>query len=163
MSGILDKLRTSTCTSVPLFSLEGLVTYAKLVKNYDGDTGDIVLVYNDTLMHVKARFYGYDTCEMKPPLSDPNRESKKARAVAAKQRLWHLCTGTREQDGQHTTLMKIKCGKFDKYGRLLVVALPEIYDISNKSNDELFEESINNIMLTEGHGYKYEGGTKQDF
>ena len=158
-----ERLRSATVNSVPLFSLKGIVTDAKLVGNYDGDTGDIVLIYNDQLMHFKARFVGYDCCEMKPSLSDPQREEKKARAVKAKNRLWELCTGNCDMKDTHTTLIKIKCQEFDKYGRLLVLAFPAKYDIGNKDDETLFKESINSQMISEGHAYKYDGGTKSNF
>ena len=43
--------------------------------------------------------------------------------------------------------MNVQCGKFDKYGRLLV---------------DLFDGDlhINQEMIKNGHGYKYIGGTK---
>lgn len=159
-----ERLKLASSTSIPLFSLKGVVTYAKLVSNYDGDTGDIVLIHNNDLMHFKARFIGYDCCEMKPALSDPQRDDKKHRALKAKQRLWQLCTGMDTcENKQHNTLIKIKCQEFDKYGRLLVLAFQYSYDMGEKDDDILFKESINAQMISEGHAYKYDGGTKQDF
>lgn len=155
-------LRAATAKSVPLFSLNGYVTLAKLVSNYDGDTGDVIFPYNGQLMHMKARFNGYDTCEIKPSKSDPDREMKKAKAIAARKRLWHLCTQTTTEPGaDHTGLMLIKCGEFDKYGRLLVMAFPHTTSINEKMDDQtLFAMSINKQMIDEGHGYVYTGGTK---
>ena len=142
-------LKNATLDSYPLFSLNGLDTYAKLLSNYDGDTGDILFIYNGSPMRMKARFTGYDTCEMKPSLKDPLREDKKKRAMEAKQRLWYLCTNTNDFKDTHQTLIKIKCHEFDKYGRILITAF--------KDNEEL---SINQQMINEGHGYAYDGGTK---
>ena len=64
---------------------------------------------------------------------------------------------------QKTLEEKIVCDDFDKYGRLLIMAFPEETDISNKNEDELFNISINNQMIKEGHGYSYKGGTKEEF
>ena len=46
-------------------------------------------------------------------------------------------------------LIKIECLEFDKYGRILIKAY-------NNVNDK----SINEIMVEEGHGRWYDGGTK---
>jgi len=140
----------------PLFSLNGLVTYAKLLSNYDGDTGDILFMFKGNPMRMKARFTGYDTCEIKTSLNDPQRDDKKRRAYEAKQRLWYLCTNTEDLKAKHRTLIKIKCHEFDKYGRLLITAFNENDDCNNDSL------SINQKMINEGHGYAYDGGTKNN-
>ncbi len=158
----LEILRNAEIQTYPLFSLKGYITFAKLLSNYDGDTGDILFIYNELMMRMKARFNGYDTCEIKPSKNDPRREEKKMRAKEAKKRLWKLCTNMDEEGVEHRRLIKIKCDEFDKYGRLLITAFQEEQDISNKTDDELFEMSINNQMIKEGHGYKYGGGTKID-
>jgi len=161
-----DELRNCELSTYPLFSLKNYITYAKLLSNYDGDTADIILFYKDIPMHLKARFYGYDSNEMKPSLKDPDRDSKKQKAIEAKNRLWYLCT-KEEEIKSHKTLIKIKCGDYDKYGRLLIVAFNEEFDFEtninkNKSDDELFKYSINCQMINEGHGYRYYGGTKEN-
>ena len=158
----LDLLRNIELNTYPLFSLNGYITYAKLLSNYDGDTADIFFIYNEMPMHVKARFYGYDCSEIKPSLNDPNRDEKKKKALLAKKYLWTLCTN--ETDNKtHKTLIKIKCGNYDKYGRLLITAFKEDIDFDGKDDKTLFELSINNQMIKEGHGYAYYGGTKEDF
>jgi len=155
-------LEEATIDKYPLFTLKGLITYAKLLSNYDGDTGDIIFIYNQTLMRMKARFYGYDTCEIKPSLKDPKREEKKKRAQEAKQRLWFLCTNCEEQKENHKTLIKIKCYEFDKYGRLLIIAFNEKINFEELDEKSQFDLSINAQMINEGHGYIYEGGTKKN-
>ena len=50
-------------------------------------------------------------------------------------------------------LVYIKCGEFDKYGRLLGTLF------INKED----EKSINQLMIDEGYGYEYDGGTKKKF
>lgn len=157
MSVDLNLIKKANVEDYPLFSLKGFKTYAKLLANYDGDTGDIFFIYKDIPMRVKARFYGYDCSEMKPALNDPKREEKKTKAVMAKKRLWELCTNKNENE-KHETLIYIHCYDYDKYGRLMVVA----YQLPVDEN-ELFENSINNKMIQEGHGYNYYGGKKEDF
>ena len=47
-------------------------------------------------------------------------------------------------------IVHVKCGKFDKYGRLLVyITIDNI--------------NINNHLVEKGYAYKYKGGTKMDF
>jgi len=156
-------LQIATIDSYPLFSLNGLITHAKLLSNYDGDTGDILFIYNEMPIRMKARFAGYDTCEIKPSLKDPKRDEKKKRAYEAKERLWYLCTNTNDMKSYHKTLIKIKCGEFDKYGRLLIIAYNENVDFESLEDDKSqFDLSINAQMINEGHGYLYEGGTKNN-
>ena len=145
-------LCNASAESVPIFSLNGYTTWAKLVSNYDGDTGNVVFLYNGSLMHMRARFAGYDTCEMKPSLTDPERDNKKKKALAAKARLWELC----HPQADNNSLILIQCGEFDKYGRLLITAYPE----HNLPESLDFSNSINAIMIHEGHGYIYAGGKK---
>ena len=50
-------------------------------------------------------------------------------------------------------VIEVHCGDFDKYGRVLGT----IY--VNESD----EQSINDLMIANGHGYAYDGGTKKSF
>ena len=54
-----ELLKNAKVNDYELFSLKGLVTYAKLLSNYDGDTGDILFIYNQKPMRLKARFLIY--------------------------------------------------------------------------------------------------------
>lgn len=163
MQGV-ERLKVTNIDDVSVFSLKGLVTLAKLVKNYDGDTGDLMLLYKGEVLHMKARFSGYDTCEIKPPLSDPERDMKKKRALQAKKRLWELCVGEDVPEAsEHTRVFVVRCGDFDKYGRLLVTAFPQsvcVEQIQQLTDEAAFESSLNNTMILEGHGYAYDGGKK---
>lgn len=166
MTEMMEKLRNMELTSYPLFTLKGYITYAKMLSIYDGDTANIIFMYNDKPMHVKARFLGYDASEIKPLLNDPKREEKKEKARLARQRLWTLCTNNIDDDEcnrSHKTLIQIKCDNYDKYGRLLILAFQENINIIDKNEKELFGLSINNQMIVEGHGYTYSGGKKEDF
>jgi endonuclease YncB( thermonuclease family) len=151
----LDILKNASINSFPVFNLKGYTTFAKVLENYDGDTADILINYNGTFMRLKARFYGYDSPEMKPPLNTPNRDEIKKKAIEAKRRLWELCSGLSKIDDKiHTNLIKIICDDFDKYGRVLITAF-------QKKDDEGFDLSINKKMINEGHGYSYYGGHKE--
>jgi endonuclease YncB( thermonuclease family) len=151
----LEKLKAANKSNTPLFSFNGLVTFAKAVDFYDGDTFNIIISHYDSLYHFKARMYGYDSPEMKPALSLENREEIKKNAVRAKNRLTELL-GSKE-------CFKVYCHEFDKYGRLLVSVIShddaEVGDDSAYVYD--FNKTVNAQMIKEGHGYTYYGGTKQ--
>jgi len=145
----MEELRNIELSTYPIFSLKGYITEAKLLSNYDGDTADIIIFYKGIPMHLKARFYGYDCSEMKPSIKCPNRDEKKKKAIEAKKRLWYLCTN-QEEEKSHKTLIKIKCGEFDKYGRLLVTVFYE-------------GVNVNLDLISKGYAIAYNGGTKEVF
>lgn len=149
----MEKLRNTNLDDIQIFNFKGLKTYGKILKNYDGDTADCVIINNDILYRFKIRMYGYDSPEIKPSLNIENREEIILKAKEAKYKLWKLTTKT--DDYQiHKTLIKIECGDFDKYGRLLITA----YDENIEELD--FSKSINKMMIDEGYGYSYLGGKK---
>lgn len=161
----LDKLKTATTITCPLFSLNGYKTWAKAIDIYDGDTFDIVVLYKEQLFHFKTRMYGYDSPEMKPPVKDPNRDEIKKKATEAKNRLWCLLNGDCSINDTHTNIFPVICHEFDKYGRLLVSVFStqtNIDSIDPNDRDKWFAQTINKQMIDEGHGYPYYGGTKQN-
>jgi endonuclease YncB( thermonuclease family) len=129
---------------IQCFSFIGQSFIGIPVNIYDGDTLSIVFVYNGKPVKYKCRALGYDSPEMKPLLTNPNRENEKTLAHAAKDRFIELLTKHPEKS------IFIKCYDFDKYGRLLV----EIWNYVDK-------DSINCIMINEGHGKPYDGGKKE--
>jgi endonuclease YncB( thermonuclease family) len=134
----INKLNNINSDDISIFSLNGYSTQAKVVDVYDGDTCTIVFKWEGKYRKFKCRCYGYDSPEMKPRLNIENRDEIKENAVKAKERLIELTT----------YIVRVECMDFDKYGRLLV----KLY----KNNNSL----INDIMINEGHGYVYHGGTK---
>ena len=84
---------------------------------------------------------------MRPLKSKPNREQEILAAKEAKKFLMEQVMNDPKQ------LVYIKCGEFDKYGRLL----GELY-----LNEEQIN-SVNQMMIDNNHGYVYDGGTKKDF
>lgn len=80
---------------------------------------------------------------MRPPLKDPNRDNIKEKAMSARNRFCKLV------DYPGINLVTLECNHFDKYGRLLVTVFADGGSIS-----------VNETMIQEDHGYKYEGGTK---
>ncbi len=120
----------------PLFTLEGREFDAKVVKIYDGDTIHVVFTFKGELTRWKIRMEGYDSPEMR----SKNKEEKIA-ALAAKDALVGKIGENR---------VKLVCGKFDKYGRLLGTIF-------------IGDDNINTWMISEGYGYPYDGGTKMIF
>jgi endonuclease YncB( thermonuclease family) len=132
---------------VPIFSLENQVVEAKFVEIYDGDTGTIIFYLPGTsqLIKMKCRIQGVDSPEMRPLLSQPNRDEIKCKAVAARNRLCELVTGCSTWSptcDNHNKTVMLKCGAFDKYGRLLV------NDVDNK---------VALLLMEEGHCHAYDG------
>lgn len=139
-----DKLKHITDPKeVPYFSFKDKTFYAMPCNIYDGDTFSVIFEYDGKLIKYKCRCTGYDCAEMKPLKSDPNRDHEKELAHKAKTRLIELL------EKHPTKLIKIECGDFDKYGRLLIT----FYNMVDS-------KSINQIMIDEGHGKPYDGGTK---
>tara|TARA_B100000886_G_scaffold330008_1_gene279987 strand:- start:517 stop:957 length:441 start_codon:yes stop_codon:yes gene_type:complete len=126
------------------FSLEGQTKLCKVVSVYDGDTCNVVFDHNGVINRWNIRMNGYDTPEMRPSKKLPNRDEIKQKAIQSRDFLKSLIFNNEQ-------LVYLKCGKFDKYGRLL----GEIYINEND------EESVNSVMIKTGHGYEYHGGTKK--
>lgn len=131
---------------VPFFSLDNTFCECKVVDVYDGDTCKVVFPFSNKMYRWNVRLLGYDTPERRPPKSKENREEEIKAAYAARDFLISKVMNPRQ-------IVHIKCGKFDKYGRLLGTLF------INK-DDKI---SVNDLMIQEGHGYAYDGGTKKSF
>lgn len=142
----IDELNNCS-TNTPLFdtSFDNTIHLSKIVYCYDGDTVHCVFKHDDRYQKFIIRMYGYDSAEMKQSraLDENIRKKEKEKAISAKKRLDELILNK---------IVYIFCKKMDKYGRLLA-------EIKLKLNDK---KSINDIMIEEGHGYKYYGGTKKN-
>jgi endonuclease YncB( thermonuclease family) len=126
--------------------MDGVERYAKLVHVYDGDTFRAAMIHNNRIKKLTFRPVGYDTPEMKPLKSMPNRETHIRLAKEARAHLIELCGGI-------DSYVFIKCHKFDKYGRVLATVYRTRYS----------KKSINQMMLDSGLANAYDGGTKKDF
>ena len=126
------------------FSLKGITKLCKVVSVYDGDTCNVVFDHNGVINRWNVRMNGYDTPEMRPSKKLPNRDEIKKKAIESRDFLKSLVFNENQ-------LVYIKCSEFDKYGRLLG-------DLFINENDD---ESVNSLMIKNGHGYEYHGGTKK--
>jgi len=134
-----------SCGNCPLFSMNGEVHLARVIKCYDGDTVHCIFKHNGKYTTFHVRMYGYDSPEMKPSKTIPEDKRKqiKENAVLAKKRLEGLILNKN---------IYLFCLEFDKYGRLLGKIKITLED----------KQFINDLMIEEGHGYAYYGGTKED-
>lgn len=170
-----QKLKKATYDNTKDFSLETLTKYVRIVDIYDGDTCICVIVLNNNIYKFHIRLAGIDTCEKTS--KDPNNKNL---AIKARNRLFELITNInlsdinneyisrkniREYLNKECYLIKLKCGKFDKYGRLL----GHLYSIKEQSSWAQFcgnnpkdnsNKSFNEILINEKLAYPYEGGTK---
>lgn len=128
----LEKLDDKT----HILSLSGLTTVAKCTKCYDADTIHLVIPYNNNYYRWTCRLEEIDSAEIKS-----KNKVEQEHAIRSRDYLKSLILNK---------IVTIKCGKFDKYGRLLVFV--SINDID-----------INKHLVEKGYAYKYTGGTKMDF
>lgn len=140
-------LRSSNDT--PEFSLKDKIFLCKVVDIYDGDSCKVVFNYKNDYFKWTIRMQGYDSPEIRVSKNAQNRDYLKELGKNAKTYLFDLC--------KKQKLLYIKCGEFDKYGRLL----GELY--YSKENAKTSTNSINEQMIISKHGIPYEGGTKITF
>jgi len=116
----------------------------KLDRVVDGDTIDANIDLGfDISTKKRIRFMGINT-----PESRTRDLEEKARGLAAKDRVKQLLEGAKE-----ITLQSHGVGK---YGRCLGELFVDIVD----GQEKLTLESINELLIKEGHAVKYDGGKR---
>jgi endonuclease YncB( thermonuclease family) len=130
----LDSLKVN---DVGNFSFNGIKKIAKVVDVYDGDSITVIFKFNGKYQKFKIRMDGYDTPELRS-----HNVLEKEYAVRAREALQKMVLDK---------LIKLECGKNDKYGRILgkVCTLDGI--------------CVNDYMVQNKFGYSYTGGTKVKF
>ena len=114
----------------------------KLVRVVDGDTADAMIDLGfDVWVKSRIRFYGVDTWESRTR----NLEEKK-KGLAAKAYVKDLLENSDEGK------FLLKSHGVGKYGRVL----GELFVKGN-------EQSVNQLLIENGHAYEYEGGKKKVF
>lgn len=136
------------------FSLKNVNTYCRVLSVYDGDTLTIGYKYLNKYFKSKIRMLGYDSPEMKPSKNSPTRDEEKRKAVLAKEFIVEL---TKDK------ILWVEFKEFDKYGRPLANLYIINYDLCFSLGCMSNKVSINQLMIQNGHGYIYDGGTKQKF
>ena len=119
----------------------------KLERVVDGDTIDALIdVGFDIWIKKRIRYSGIDTWE-----SRTRNLEEKAKGLEAKARNKELLMEVSSKSGY----FRLKSHGVGKYGRVL----GEIF-IEDKDGKQY---NINKTLISEGHAYKYEGGTKKVF
>lgn len=139
-------LKITNEKKIKKFSLKGQKFIAKVVSVYDGDTIVVLIRYRMKTHKFRVRMLGYDSPEMKPRHDNPNKYAIKEAALQAKMKLL-------EKIDQK--IVKLDCGDFDKYGRLLGT----VYLRENCCKSSI---NINQWMIDNNYGYKYDGGRKRN-
>jgi endonuclease YncB( thermonuclease family) len=142
----------------PNWSLQGRTFWARLVDMYDADTMTLILPLQTGFYKFSGRVYGIDTSEMKSKLVE-----NKVNANKARNRMLQLCSVpevslekiyTRKEVqamlSQDVFLVWVKCGDWDKYGRLLV----QVY------KNDIEPKELGTILIEENLAYPYFGETK---
>jgi len=128
--------------NIPYFSFCGNEYECKCVDVYDGDT--ITVVFKP--------FIGLDFYKFRIRLSEIDTPEIKTHNIKEKELGIYVRDFLRELILDK--LIKIKCGEFDKYGRLL--AYVYLKDCDNMSP----ENSINHLLVKKNYAKIYDGGKK---
>lgn len=130
MGTVACRLRNTTIGTD--FSYAGLTFTAKVVDCYDGDTIRVVFFDRGARRQWKVRMLGYNSPEIKPPLSTPDRAAVVESAVRARDVLNEKIYGG---------IITLECHAFDKYGRILGRVIRH-------------GEDVNEWMLANGYGVR---------
>ena len=182
----LELLRKSTKKSIPPYQLQDQILWGKVVSVYDGDTFTVNLWQPklQQFFQYTARCQGYDSPEMKPAKSMENREYWIDQAYEVRNLLAEWLTGIpfysgmekvphlskvemekKIEDNANPLLISVYCGKWDKYGRLLVdipFDAKRMYWSETKWGP-LRANTIASALLLTGMVHPYEGGMKEEF
>ena len=127
--------------------MEKYIYRAKLDRVVDGDTVDALIdVGFDIWFKKRIRFKGLDTWESRTR----NLEEKK-KGLAAKARTKELLEKISSKSGY----FRLKSYGLGKYGRVL----GELFIMDKEGK----QWNINETLISEGHAYVYDGGTKKVF
>ena len=122
--------------SVKELDLTNMEIQGKVVSVYDGDTIKVVFPYLNKLFKWNCRLSGIDTPELRT-----KHEKEKKYGYFVRDEL---------RDKILHKVVIVKCGEFDKYGRLLTTIM-----INN--------ENVNNWLISNNYAFAYDGGTKQEW
>lgn len=169
--GICGSSLIQSDNTTPKYSFENTWFIGKCISVYDGDTFTMVTYLCDGTntklepRQVKVRCYGYDSPEMKPLLTTPNREEVISNANKAKTYVERCILNK---------LIVVHCKGFDKYGRFLgdvyymdsynldfmcSGCIPKFVEKDFVKDNEM--KYLNKEMIDKGFGKVYFGGTKE--
>ncbi len=132
-----NELYDTNLSKVPKFNFDGQTFMSRISPDdcYDGDTCWICIKFNNKLTKIKCRLANIDCPEMRPKHgTDRQKANEKRKAIKARDELRKLV---------NNKMIKVKCGKFGMYGRVLV----KLYTRNNVC--------INDHLLIHGFAVKY--------
>lgn len=122
----------------PMLSFEGESIEAKVVSVYDGDTVNVIFPLNGKFYKWNCRLTGVDTPELRTKCKEEKEYGYKVRDYLREKIL--------------NKVVILKCGDFDKYGRLLI----EIICVGE-------ECTVNQWLINNDYAFAYDGGTKKSW
>lgn len=159
----LREMKSEQLKTITPQSLKNHIFFVQIDNVYDGDTYDIIYVdpFSNQYNRKRCRAYGYDSPEMKPLKSIPNREQIKKNAKASKAALI-------QKVGEGDVICRVVDDK-DKYGRLLTdlfvlepgcVKVEWLFSLSEHTDLLTDERNVCKWMIKNGYAKEYYGGTK---
>lgn len=131
-----NMLKHKNVDNTPKFGFEGQIKLCKCVKVIDGDSINIILSFNSKFYVINCRLNNIDTAELKS-----KNPKEKLVALQAKEYV---------ETRLLNKIFKIRCEKFDKFGRLLITIFYR-------------NDTLNNQLIRQNLGYEYKGKKKQEF
>jgi micrococcal nuclease len=128
----------SKIDDAPMFSFEGEEIEAKVVSVYDGDTVKVVFPLSNKLYKWNCRLTGVDTPELRTRCKTEKKYGYEVRDYLRSKIL--------------NKVVKLKCGDFDKYGRLLTTIICD--------DDKC---CVNDWLIENKYAFAYDGGTKKSW
>lgn len=125
-----------TNDNTPDFSFEDQFKEAKVLSVYDGDTIKVAFPSDGTMYRWNCRLSGVDTPEIRTKDLKEKEYGYKVRDALREKILGKI--------------VRVKCGEFDKYGRLLL----EVF---------LEDLSVNQWLIDNKYAFEYDGGTKKQW
>ena len=142
--------------TAPKFTLNGSTMLGAVVDVYDGDTCTIAMMFHAEVVSFRCRLLGIDTPEMVGPSKQSALLARNALINMVSSQVFTSVEASRDDVRKHLDahkkLMKVECGDWDKYGRLLVTLYV------NDGNSRA--KSCNQMLLDGGFGKEYSGGTR---
>lgn len=143
---------------VPIFSFKGQHFWCRLISIHDGDSVHVIVKVHGELSRLVVRLMGIDTPEIRSKDDDEKRLAVLARnrvATWASPEHFSLNGEYTEKEiksilWENPVVLYMLCEDADKYGRTL----------SQLFKDSEMKDCLNSVLLAEGHGDTYEGGTK---
>ncbi len=135
-----ESIENKTADNTEWLSFDTQVLKVKCIDVYDADTITIVIPLGNKFYKTKCRLTGIDGAEKRTKNDDEKKVAIEGTEFVKSQIL--------------NKTLKVLCGDWDKYGRLLIT----IY-----TREEDWEHSLNNEIASRGYAYLYDGQKKRDF